>query len=339
MRLWLWGLSLVVGLGGAGLRAAPPPPVSAPAAVPPAVLRTGPANVTVLQLVQVHPRLRNYPTALPALLAHVREQTSANLDPAPDLVNSFEDPAIFGHPFIYVNAADRPDWTFTELEKRNLRLYLERGGFLFIDAGITASFLRDQPLDSQHHSFAEWEETPAIRAAFQTVFPGKRFKPLTRDHELYRCFYRGLPDAASLPETVRDYVLNEKWPAGTYSAVGLTVNGRLAVLCLPIVAMGWGQDTLGNWSTTIGFRIREGAKGLDQTLTTAAYSGERFETKREDGLKDIVYCQPPTIPAWVEEPGGHWRVFRYYHSREISEFAHLFYTQLGTNILVYALTH
>jgi len=31
-------------------------------------------------------------------------------------------------------------------------------------------------------------------------------------------------------------------------------------------------------------------------------------------------------------------VFRYYASREISDFAHVFYTRLGTNILLYALT-
>jgi hypothetical protein len=45
------------------------------------------------------------------------------------------------------------------------------------------------------------------------------------------------------------------------------------------------------------------------------------------------------MPAWVNEPEGNWRVFRYYSSREISEYAHVFYTRLGVNIFIYALTH
>jgi hypothetical protein len=138
---------------------------------------------------------------------------------------------------------------------------------------------------------------------------------------------------------VREFVVNEKWPDGTYSMVALHVKGRIAVLASPIIAMGWGKNSLGGWQTTIRFRIREGTEGLSDTLKTAAYDGARFETTREDGGKDVIYCQKKALPAWVEEPGGHWRVFRYYGSREISDFAHVFYTRLGTNILVYALTH
>ena len=60
---------------------------------------------------------------------------------------------------------------------------------------------------------------------------------------------------------------------------------------------------------------------------------------REDGGKDIIYCQEAALPAWAQAPDGNWRVFRYYASQEISDFAHQFYTQLGTNIIVYALTN
>jgi len=111
------------------------------------------------------------------------------------------------------------------------------------------------------------------------------------------------------------------------------------VLAMPIIAMGWGRTSLGNWETTIRFRVCESTAGLSDYLRTAAYSGSRFEVVREDGAKDIIYCQKQALPAWVNEPEGNWRVFRYYASREISDFAHVFYTQLGTNILVYALTH
>ena len=78
---------------------------------------------------------------------------------------------------------------------------------------------------------------------------------------------------------------------------------------------------------------------MSDYLKTAAYSGVRYETTREDGNKDVIYCQKEALPAWVQEPNNRWRVFRYYQSREISDFAHVFYTQLGINIITYALTH
>ncbi|OVE77684.1 hypothetical protein BVX99_02005, partial [bacterium F16] len=280
-----------------------------------------------------------YPYGLTTLLKHLGETTSIPVETLPDVAESFEDEKIFNYPFIYINSGDRLKWEFSELEKRNIRNYLERGGFIHIDSGIQASFLRGTQHAAQHHSFADWEATPEVKEAFATVFPGRSFQPLERSHTIFRSFYKGLPDSAKLPDTVRDFVVNEKWPDGTYSFVGLTVNGRVAVLCTPIIAMGWGKNQLGRWQTKIGFRIRESAKDLGTRLEAASYDGDPFTTKREDGSKDIIYCQPTTRPAWVKEPNGRWRVFRYYHTTEISEFAHEFYTRLGTNIFIYALTH
>ncbi|MCK5804755.1 MAG: DUF4159 domain-containing protein, partial [Lentisphaeria bacterium] len=255
------------------------------------------------------------------------------------LLHSFEDEQLFNCPFIYANFADRSDWTFTDTERRNLKGYLERGGFLYIDAGVNAAFLREHPELGQHHSFGEWDASPKLKEAFKPVVPDAVFQPLKRSHPVFRTFHEGLPDASALPDTVREFVVNEKWPDGTYSMVALRIKGRIAVLVTPIIAMGWGRNSLGGWSTTIRFRVREGTDGLDDYLKTAAYSGARFEVTREDRGKDIVYCQKKALPAWANEPGGTWRVFRYYGSRDISDFAHVFYTRLGTNILVYALTH
>lgn len=282
---------------------------------------------------------RRYPGALNSLLRHVNETTTFRVVDEPVLLESFADERLLELPFVYVNFADRQEWTFGDEEAAALRGYLERGGFLFVDAGITAEFLREDVDMGQHHSFAEWQAHPDLEQAFATVFPEKAFQSLPRAHPLFRIFYQGLPDTSTLPDTVRTYTEQEKWPDGTYSAVGLTVGGRLAVLVTPIIAMGWGRDNLGNWATTIRFRVREGTAGLSEYLRTAAYSGARFEAAREDGGRDVIYCQERGMPAWVQEPSGNWRVFRYYAGREISDFAHVFYTQLGTNILVYALTH
>lgn len=297
-----------------------------------------PAPVRIVQLVEGNALRRSYVGALTSLLTELNQQTTLRVDEQPIIIASFEDPVIFKHPFLFVNFADRADWTFTAKERQNLKDYLERGGFMFIDAGINAEFLRGDVQFGQHHSFAEWDATPALKEAFRTIFPDKTFEPLSRSHPFFRSFYSGLPDPSALPESVREYVVNEKWPDGTYSAVALTIDGRVAVMATPIISMGWGKDTFGKWITTIRFRIREGVAGLSERLETAAYSGARFETVREDGRKDILYCQNQALPAWVQEPDGKWRVFRYYHSTEISEFAHVFYTRLGINLLVYALT-
>ncbi len=292
----------------------------------------------IAQVVEGDPFQRFYPGALTSLLEEINRTTTLRFDPDPVILSDFEDPELFQYPIVYVNFGDRSDWTLSETEQENLRRYLERGGFLFIDAGISAEFLRGETAHGQRHSFAEWEAIPELDAAFAEVFPDRSFEPLSRAHPVFRSFYSGLPDASSLPEAIRDYVRNEKWPQGTYSFLGLTINGRLAVLATPIIAMGWGRNELGQWTNPIGFRVRESAEGMSDHLRQAAYSGPLFTVTREDGLVDRIYCQPDTIPAWVQEPNGRFRIFRYYHSTEISDYAHTFYTRLGVNVFMHILT-
>lgn len=334
----LIGLLAWVAIGAAGWECSAAEGEGTDAPAPPFTKDTQEV-VRVGQLIQGRAISRHYPYALPTLLKHVAEKTSVNVVPEPVIIESFEDERIFECPYIYANFADRSDWTFSERERTQLKGYLSRGGFLFIDAGINAEFLRENAELGQHHSFGEWEACPQLKEAFAAVFPGKAFRPLQRSHPIFRIHHSGLPDPKILPETVREFVVNEKWPDGTYSAVGLKVEGRIAVLVTPIIAMGWGRNTLGNWRTRIRFRVRETTQGLSDYLRTAAYSGARFEVVREDAGKDVIYCQKFALPAWANEPDGEWRVFRYYGSREISDFAHVFYTRLGVNFLLYSLTH
>ena len=289
----------------------------------------------VVQLVQGDSMQRQYADALPSLLEEVRTRTTLNVDPFPLYIDSFEDEVIFKHPVIYVNFADRGDWTLSPGEVKNLKTFIERGGFLFIDAGINASFLRGNVRHGQMHSFADWEVSPEVEDAFKQVFPDNRFEPLPRSDVFFKSFYAGLPDPTPLPEAIREFIINEKWPQGTYSSMVLKHDDRIAVMAMPIMAMGWGKTEFGQWSNRIGFRVREGAEGLSERLSEAAYGGEKYETTREDGRSDVIYCELPGTPAWVEEPDGTWRVFRYYHSEEISDYAHTFYTRLGVNLFVY----
>jgi hypothetical protein len=303
------------------------------------IRKYGPKDVRIAQLIQGQPLRRAYPYAVATLLQSINERTTVKIDTQPTIISSFEDPQIFNFPLIYVNAADRPDWLFSPAEADNLRKYLERGGFVFIDAGINAEFLRGSASAGQHHSFADWDAMPELKEAFKEVFPEKEFEPLNRKHPIFRSFYEGLPDASDLPDTVRQFVVNEKWPGGSYSTVAMIVKDRIAVVATPVVSMGWGKSAIGNWATTIRFRIREAPLGVNSILPTAIVTGPKYSVTREDGRLDWVFCQGDTLPAWVEEATSNWRVFRYYPGLQISEYAHVFYTQLGINFFAYALTH
>jgi hypothetical protein len=295
-------------------------------------------EMRIIQLVQGEPVRRSHPSGLPTLLAEVSSSTAFSISPDPIFIQSFEDPRLFASPVAFVNFADRADWILTPAEVEALRRYLEQGGFLYIDAGINSEFLRDDARLGQSHSFADWEVTPILEEQFKRVFPDYSFEPLPRSHPIFQGFYSGLPDPSDLPEAIRDFVVNEKWPQGSYSAMALkTKTGRIAILTTPVISLGWGRDRFGEWTSPISFRVRESAEGIDQRLSTAAFSGTRYEAVREDGSVDIIYTQPPHMPAWVQEPNGRWRVFRYYHGPEISDYAHEFYTRLGVNIFVYLL--
>jgi hypothetical protein len=298
---------------------------------------TGAARI--VQLVQGNPLHRNYPTGLPTLIQHLNEVATVEFHPDPLFIETLEDERLLRHPLLYLNFGDRQDWSLSAREQENLRAFLDRGGFLYIDAGITSEFLRGDAQHGQRHSFADWQIHPDLERVFGALYPDRAFERVPRSHSLFRVFYSGLPSPEELPEEVVDYVVNEKWPQGTYSFLQLEIDGRIAVLASPIMAMGWGRNHLGAWSNPIAFRVRESGEGLSEQLQAAAYRGERFEAMREDGRTDVIYSQQPGRPAWVEQPDGRWRIFRYYHSREISEYAHQFYTQLGANIFIYALTH
>ena len=284
-------------------------------------------------------RFASYPGALESLLEHVRQRTAAPVAPEPLDITDFADPRLLQLPLVYANFADREDWSLSPAEATALKGYLQRGGLLFIDAGITAAFLRTNRFYGQHHSFAEWDVHPELAQTFRKLFPNDSFKPLRRSDPLFAAFYSGLPDPRTLPETVRDYTQREKWPGGSYAALALTLNGRPAVIAMPIIAMGWGVSPTGHWLTHISMRILENADGLSDFIGNASYSGERFEVRREDGALDTIFCESEAKPSWNREPSGRTRVFRYYSAPEINDYVHHFYTRLGTNVIIYALTH
>ena len=299
-------------------------------------------SVRVVQLLKEENGIRRYPDALPSLLKMMNEQTNARFDTDPLYINSLTDERLLENPILYINCDEQPNLEFPLEERDALRRYIEQGGFVYLDAGIKASFLGAD----LGHSYAAWEERPEIKELFSLVLPEKTFIPLGRDHDLFRTFFQGLPknedlkiqaDQKRLPETVLSFVEREKWPQATYSFVGIKVKGRLACVASPICAMGWGRDEFGAWIPPISFRIRESAENFNQNLKLASFSGGTYEVTREDGLKDIIYSENGQRPLWVQEPNGKWRIFKYYSGEEISNYAHAFYSRLGMNVFLYAL--
>ncbi len=301
-------------------------------------------SVRIVQLVRQENSSQRYPDALPSLLKMMNEQTNGRFDTDPLFINNLTDERLLENPILYVNCDEQPNLEFPLEERDALRRYMEQGGFVYLDAGIKASFLGAD----LGHSYAAWEERPEVKDLFSLIYPEKTFIPLARDHDLFRTFFRGLPKNVDLkiqasqkrlPETVLSFVEREKWPQATYSFVGIKVNGRLACVASPICAMGWGRDEFGAWIPPIAFRIRESAENFDQNLKLASFSGGTFEVTREDGLKDVIYSENGQRPLWVQEPNGKWRIFKYYSGEEISNYAHAFYSRLGMNVFLYALLH
>src|SRR5262249_34846098 len=147
----------------------------------------------------------------------------------------------------------------------------------------------------------------------------------------------GLPDGKELPDTVREYVTKEKWPNGTYSVMGLRWGTQYRILLTPIVAMGWGRDASGNWADPIAFRTREYDPLVEGRLKNTVAHGKQYEVQLQDNTKEFVYCEVGDLPAWVREPSGRLRLFKYYRGSAINDYAHQYYTQLGINLLYYSL--
>ena len=275
---------------------------------------------------------RKYPEALTSLVQAMNRATGADLDPSIQFLESLTAKGLRGSPVLYINAGDITAWP-TAQQGALIRDWVEHGGFLFIDAGLQAPFLQES---AQVHSYAAWTPAPAVQAFLHRTF-GRDPETVPLDHQIFRSWFDGLPDPKVLPDSVRDYVVNEKWPKGTYSLMGLRWGTQYRVILAPIVAMGWGTDGAGGWSDRVSFRVREYDARAEIQLRTTAAQGRQYEVPLQDGSREIVYCATGDMPSWVREPSGRIRLFKYYHGTEINDYAHEFYTRLGINILYYGM--
>jgi len=119
-----------------------------------------------------------YPDALPSLLELMNERSHAQFDPDPLFIESLLDERLFENPILYINCDELPNFEFSSEENEALRRYMELGGFVYLDAGIKASFLGTD----LGHSYAAWEERDEVRSWFAQFMEDQAFVPLPRNH-------------------------------------------------------------------------------------------------------------------------------------------------------------
>jgi len=108
----------------------------------------------------------NDPSAEVNLLRYIGENTNINVNPVYEYVDLQSD-NLFLYPLIFLTG--HGNINFTKIEAEKLRVYLENGGFLYIDD--------DYGLDNY------------VREEFRKVFPGDEFVELPFNHEIYHCHF------------------------------------------------------------------------------------------------------------------------------------------------------
>lgn len=138
----------------------------------------------------------NDPTSEVNLLTFVKSNTNVHADPVYEYVDLKSD-NLFDYPILFLTGHGNVNFSGKEAE--NLRIYLENGGFLYIDD--------DYGLD------------PFIRKEMKKVFSDKEFLEIPFSHPIYTIQY----DFTSGPPKIHEH--DDKKP----QSFGIFIDERLAV--------------------------------------------------------------------------------------------------------------
>ncbi|MBT3603902.1 MAG: DUF4159 domain-containing protein [Candidatus Latescibacteria bacterium] len=121
----------------------------------------------------------NGPTEIPNLLEFIRKNTSIHTAKEEAQIEISDD-NLFAYPILFLTG--HGNIRFTENEVRRLRLYLERGGFLFAndDYGLDQSFRREI---KRVFPDKELVELPPTFELFQTPFQFPQGLPKIHEHD------------------------------------------------------------------------------------------------------------------------------------------------------------
>lgn len=131
------------------------------------------------------------------LLNFVKANTNINVNPTYQFVE-LASKDLFSYPLLFLTG--HGNMKLTDREVKNLRAYLNSGGFLYVDD--------DYGLDKY------------VRKEMKKVFPDEKFVEIPFSHPIYNCHYKFPNGAPKIHEH------NDKKPA-TY---GIFLDGKLAVL-------------------------------------------------------------------------------------------------------------
>ncbi len=148
-----------------------------------------------------------HPASGPKLLAFLNEKAGVNV--APEQVSvTLVDKNLGNYPFLYMTGLNR--FTLGEAEKKAIKSYLERGGFLFADASAGRA-----PFDE------------SFRTLVAEVLPSSPLEPIPPDSPIYRMAF----DTRKVTYTAAVRELNPD--LDTLTLYGAKVNGRIAVVYSP----------------------------------------------------------------------------------------------------------
>ena len=157
------------------------------------------------------------PNAVRNLERYLEKQLEIRIDPKPLLISP-DNEKLYDHPVVFLHG--RRAFRFSNAERKALREYLERGGFMFGDA-ICA-----QP------AFAE-----SFRKEIQEIYPEGKWQRIPTDHALFGSDYRGFElKTVSLRDPQargEDDKLSARIVRIEPLLEGLEIDGRYAVIFSP----------------------------------------------------------------------------------------------------------
>jgi hypothetical protein len=111
----------------------------------------------------------------PLLADFIRRQSTLNLDPRCYPADSGQLTDLSNYPFIFTNNLTD---VHSPARLANVREYLRRGGFIYIDRCVNLSFSLEQELFYRRHI-----------DLINRLLPGCKIRELSREHEIFRCYF------------------------------------------------------------------------------------------------------------------------------------------------------
>lgn len=159
----------------------------------------------------------------PLLAEFIRHQTSLNIDPRCYPVDPAKLDELCKYPFIFTNNLTNVS---DPRHLANLREYLSRGGFIYIDRCVNLSFSLPQETFYERHV-----------ALFARFLPGSEIRELPDRHEIFSCYF-GLKPAE------RDELRRHRGEVHN-TIYGIYLEGRMvALLSLANFQCGWPNAAL-----------------------------------------------------------------------------------------------